>query len=91
MQYTNNAGNGGPVEITGNIIGAPGGDKGGDASPINITGGKGGDVITTKPIEIEKPIPEPTLSFLHHPLTIWVLGVIGAIIASFISWKYGFN
>ncbi|GEM_PF-6293037 len=30
-------------------------------------------------------------SFWKHPLTIWVLGIIGAIIASFIAWKYGFN
>lgn len=63
--------------------------KGGDFTMI---GGsiKGGDAIMSAPVENEKPTP-PVRSFLHHPLTIWVLGIISSIIVAFVTWYFGFK
>jgi hypothetical protein len=78
MKSSVNAGDGGGINITGSITGAPGGDNGGrDGSPINITGGKGGDVKLVA--------PSPTRPFLGHPLTTWVLGVIGTIVVAIVA------
>lgn len=78
MKSSVNAGDGGRINITGSITGAPGGDNGGgDGSPINIRGGRGGDVKMVS--------PSPSRSVLGHPLTKWVLGVISAIIVAIIA------